>query len=76
MKFQIGGKMNDDFFDKRLCDRCGEKLHTRYLSWFNWDVICNSCYSVEKVIKKEIEKTGLETEGIGIVPILDINFYN
>lgn len=39
----------DDFFTKKICDRCGGDLTTRIMSKFNTDVICHTCH------KKEME---------------------
>lgn len=38
----------DDFFTKRVCDRCGAPLTTRIMSMYNMDVICPDCKQKER----------------------------
>ena len=38
----------DDFFKKKVCDRCGHPLVSRTMSMFNTDVICLECKLKEK----------------------------
>lgn len=37
----------DDFFKKKICDRCGAELKVRTMSMFNEDVICMECKEKE-----------------------------
>ena len=40
--------MQDPFFSKTRCDRCGAKLTVRIMSMFNEDVICMECKKKER----------------------------
>lgn len=63
--------MGDVFFEKEKCDRCGEKLTSRILSWFNLDVLCMSCYKKEQQLKQDLRKNGEDVEaleGCGYIP--------
>ena len=35
--------MADEFFTKKVCDRCGKPLTVRTMSYFNTDAICPEC---------------------------------
>jgi len=62
--------MNDDFFSKRNCDRCGKELDARIMSWFTTETICMDCSDIEKVIKEKLREMGIKDamEGCGYVP--------
>ena len=38
----------DDFFRKKVCDRCGAPLTVRIMSMFNEQVICMACKEKER----------------------------
>ena len=40
--------MADEFFNKRVCDRCGKPLTVRTMSMFNTDTICRECAEAER----------------------------
>ena len=40
--------MADEFFTKKVCDRCGKPLTVRTMSYFNTDAICPECAAVER----------------------------
>ena len=40
--------MADEFFNKRVCDRCGKPLTVRTMSMFNTDTICMECAEAER----------------------------
>ena len=41
--------MNDEFFTKTVCDRCGKPLAGgRTMSFFNTDTICMACADAER----------------------------
>ena len=40
--------MQDPFFSKTRCDRCGAPLTVRIMSMFNEDVICMDCKKKER----------------------------
>ena len=40
--------MQDPFFTKKHCDRCGAPLTVRILSMYNEDVICMECKKKER----------------------------
>ena len=66
--------MNDPFFNKETCDRCGKKLTIRIMSWFNTDCICMECKDKESKLKKRLHKKGIDTqalEGCGYIPSED-----
>ena len=63
--------MNDPFFDKTNCDRCGGNLQCRTMSWFNNDTICMNCSDKEAEIKKALKDQGKDPrsfEGCGHLP--------
>ena len=63
--------MLDRFFDKNTCDRCGEKLGVRTMSWFTNECIGMKCMEEEEKIKDAIRKAGKRVsdfEGIGRIP--------
>jgi predicted nucleic acid-binding Zn ribbon protein len=60
--------MKDEFFNKTNCDRCGEKLIVRTLSWFTEETICKNCSAIEDEIKKQLPDGGASFEGCGYVP--------
>ena len=60
--------MSDRFFNQPNCDRCGEKLIARIMSWFNNDTICMECSKKEKEIRKRLPDSGRAYEGCGYVP--------
>lgn len=41
-------KMQDPFFSKKHCDRCGAELTVRTMSMLNEDVICMRCKEKER----------------------------
>ena len=40
--------MADEFFTKKVCDRCGKPLVVRTMSYFNTDAICPECAEAER----------------------------
>lgn len=61
----------DEFFSKQNCDRCGNTLTIRTMSWFTDECICSVCSSKESALKQKLEKNGIDTaelEGCGFVP--------
>jgi predicted nucleic acid-binding Zn ribbon protein len=60
--------MNDEFFDKKNCDRCGNILKFRTMSWFNEETICMTCSEKEQEIKKQLPESGKNYEGCGYIP--------
>ena len=64
--------MNDQFFTKETCDRCGAKIGTRTMSWFNDDTICLPCSDKESEIKKQLPDGGRSFEGCGYLPDINI----
>ncbi|TAL67459.1 MAG: gamma-glutamylcyclotransferase [Bacteroidetes bacterium] len=63
--------MEDKFFSKKYCDRCGNVLDARTMSWFNDDTICMNCSDKESAIKKKLQDGGKSYEGCGYIP--DVN---
>lgn len=63
-------RRGDTFLTQDRCDRCGNPLHVRILSWFNEDTICMDCSDKEKPIKAALREKGIESamEGCGYVP--------
>lgn len=66
---------NDDFFRKKVCDRCGASLKRgRILSMFNLDEICMECKDKERersdhrqvndAVREEERKSNRNFEGI------------
>ena len=61
----------DRFFEKTHCDRCGEKLVGRILSWFTDATICLDCSGKEDEIKERLRQQGKnpdDYEGCGYIP--------
>lgn len=55
-----------EIFKKTNCDRCNAKLEARIQSWFNNEVICMDCSSVEDDLKQKLtDKHGTSYEGCG-----------
>jgi len=63
--------MSDDFFSKTHCDRCGDELKVRIMSWFTTETICVlKCSPKEVIIKQQLREKGDPTamEGCGFIP--------
>ena len=60
----------DTFLDQTNCDRCGNKLIARIMSWFTEETICIVCADKESQIKKALRAKGIQNamEGCGYVP--------
>lgn len=61
----------DTFLSQRKCDRCGNELTARIMSWFNNDTICLQCSGREDEIKHRITENGenpSDYEGCGFIP--------
>ena len=61
----------DDFFNKKCCDRCGEILKSRIMSWFNEDTLCSACKGRENELKDNLRDKGVNVEaleGCGYIP--------
>ncbi len=60
--------MEDKFFEKENCDRCGNSLKIRIMSWFTDDVICPNCSEKESVVRRHLPDGGRDFEGCGYLP--------
>ena len=62
--------MNDRFFSKKTCDRCGGSLEIRTMSWFTRETICMDCSDAEDKIKRALRERGVADamEGCGYLP--------
>ena len=61
--------MPDKFFTQSNCDRCGEHLVTRTMSWFNNETICvEKCGEAEKELRAKLPNSGRNHEGCGYIP--------
>jgi len=63
--------MLDEFFNKKNCDRCGEILKVRIMSWFTKDTLCMACKDREDQLKQNLEEKGTDVralEGCGYIP--------
>ena len=58
----------DTFFTKTKCDRCGELLVSRTMSWFTDETICMDCSDKEFQIRKDLPDCGSKYEGCGYIP--------
>ena len=69
---RTGTRRGDDpFFTQKTCDRCGEPLNVRTLSWFNNDTIGPKCMEKEKAIKEALKARGRDPaqyEACGYIP--------
>jgi hypothetical protein len=62
---------NDKFFSQENCDRCGNDLSVRTMSWFNRETICLHCAEKESRIKVLLKHLGEDIEayeGCGTIP--------
>lgn len=68
--------MNNDFFEKTICDRCGGSLKDgRMMSMFNTDCLCMNCIDNERKLPEykvaceadhaEIHRGNYNFKGIG-----------
>ena len=55
--------MQDPFFTKKHCDRCGAELTVRTMSMFNEDVICMVCKAAIRNGKRNFKGIGLKKHG-------------
>ena len=65
--------MKDKFFEQTTCDRCGEWLNSRTMSWFNDQTIGDKCSLAERKLRGELSNRGYDTrgfEGCGFIPDL------
>ena len=60
--------MEDEFFNKKNCDRCGNKLFARTMSWFTDETICMDCSKKEDALKQQLPDGGKSFEGCGYFP--------
>lgn len=64
--------MNDPFFDKKHCDKCGNDLkHGRKMCWFTEDVMCMDCSIAQGQYRIDMRKARIDDfqlEGCGYVP--------
>lgn len=63
-------KPNDNFFNIKNCQRCGNDLKVRTMSWFTEETICMTCSDKEATIKSELRAKGINDalEGCGYIP--------
>lgn len=62
--------MEDTFLINQKCERCGNKLDVRIMSWFNEDIICMNCSRTENQMKVRLRQFGIRDalEGCGYIP--------
>lgn len=61
--------MSDEFFHKKNCDRCGNLLKARIMSWFTEEALCMDCSQKENEIKQKLRDAGRpDHEGCGFIP--------
>ena len=60
----------DTFFTQTKCDRCGNPLPSRIMSWFTNETICIKCSKKEAEIKQKLKAQGdnKDYEGCGYIP--------
>ena len=58
----------DKFFNQKNCDRCGNSLIVRIMSWFTSETICMECSKAETELKKSLPNGGRDHEGCGYIP--------
>ena len=46
----------DTFYTQSICDRCGNQLVARIMSWFNGETICLAYSSKESQIKEKLKE--------------------
>jgi hypothetical protein len=59
---------NDEFFIKEFCDRCGNGLIARTMSWFTTETICIPCAGDERNIRRCLPNMGKDFEDCGYIP--------
>lgn len=71
MSGKMPDKRVDEFFDKDRCERCGNELKIRTMSFFKDEIICGDCDSEEQTLMKRMRDQGLspsDYEGCGTIP--------
>ena len=63
--------MEDKFFTQSQCDRCGNTLFARTMSWFTNETLCLDCSLKEDEIKKHLPDGGKSFEGCGYLPTIN-----
>lgn len=61
----------DTFFTQDKCDRCGNGLMMRSMSWFTNECLCIYCLEEERRLKESLSDKGRSYEGCGYVPIIN-----
>lgn len=64
------------FFTQKNCDRCGQELDARIMSWFTSDTICLDCADKEDKIKAQLRAQGESPnsyEGCGYIPKVEVS---
>lgn len=71
--------MNQTFKDRFLeisnCERCGNDLNGRIMSFFKEQTICLKCSTKEDKIKQKLREQGkdpMEFEGCGYIPEVEV----
>ncbi|MGA2296061.1 MAG: gamma-glutamylcyclotransferase [FCB group bacterium] len=60
--------MEDKFFTQSQCDRCGNNLYARIMSFFTTETICLDCSLKEDELKQNLPDGGKSYEGCGYIP--------
>ena len=66
----------ETFFNQKHCDRCGNDLPVRIMSFFTDETICTECRDKEKIIRNKIERkegpgADRKYEGYGRIPSME-----
>ena len=62
MPFNPPNYYNDTFFMANVCERCGEPLDARTMSWFNTETICMKCARKEDKLKQKMRERGMNPD--------------
>ena len=62
-------RAGDPFFTQTNCDRCGNPLPVRIMSWFTKETICMTCSGKEQELRATLPDHGSDFEGCGYIPV-------
>jgi len=58
--------------ENKPCNRCGKESISSIMSWFTNELICGNCSRTESEIRLRLPNRGIEFEGCGFVPDIEI----
>ncbi|MBT4838135.1 MAG: hypothetical protein HON94_12395 [Methylococcales bacterium] len=65
----INSSTENCYYTKQNCDRCGNQLTVRKVSWFTDDILCIVCVKKEQVMREELDPDEEQKlKGCGYLP--------